>query len=86
MAVPVLPFIVGAAVGAGAAAFLTRKSTKRTLIKGAKAISDTFHSGADTIKATAECVKEKTETKKSSTGSVANKTTRTKTTTAKKDS
>lgn len=67
-----LPFILGAAIGAGATLYMKRKNKKQGLIgavsdgvkAGADSIKDAAVTTVDTVKSTVETVKEKNAAKK----------------------
>lgn len=67
-----IPFIIGAAIGAGATLYLKRKNREKNIVStisegvksGVSTVSDAATTTVDTIKSTVETVKEKNAEKK----------------------
>ncbi|HOI83208.1 MAG TPA: hypothetical protein PKW30_02760 [Campylobacterales bacterium] len=61
---PLLPFIVGAAVGVAGVMIYGDKRTKKKLIEGRQYIEGKYEEGKESVVAITECVKEKMKSNK----------------------
>jgi len=75
-----IPFLIGAAIGAGITLYLKRSDKEQTLVSaitdsvrsGADAVSDAATTTVDTVKSTVETIKEKNADKKVAREKIAN--------------